>query len=89
MQDTYQPTSLSEACFVAHSLLDLKENMLYMFRLDISAAVQVCNSLQTLLHETVLGQPSGSLGEKERHGEEEEGESDLDDEWSLPGHLAW
>lgn len=60
-----------------------------MLCLCVAIGMQICNGLKTFLHESILGQPTRSLGEEERHEHENSREDDLNDEWSLPRHGLW
>lgn len=60
-----------------------------MLCFGIAIGVQICNGLETFLHESILRQPPGSLGEEERHEYENSREDDLDNEWPLPRHGVW
>ena len=85
----YHPTSFSELCLIDNRFLDLEVHLLDMRCVDITTRVEVRNCLEAFLHETILGQPSWSLGEKERHDDQDEGENDLDDKGALPRYVIW
>lgn len=82
--EAYHPPSLTKLGFVDDRLLDLEKNLLNMFGFGVAIGVQVCHSLETLLHEPVLRKPSRCLRQKKRHDNQEEGKEYLDDEWTLP-----
>lgn len=77
---TYQPTSLTKLSFVWDRFLDPKEDFLDMFGLGVAIGVQVCHSLETLLHKPVFREPSWCVRQEERHDDQDEGKYDLDDE---------
>ena len=60
-----------------------------MLHFRVAIGMQIRNRLETFLHESVLGQPSRSLGEEEGHEHQKCREDDLDDEGTLPRHGVW
>lgn len=62
--------------------------MLDVFCISVAVGMEIRNCLQTLLLETVLGEPARCFREEEGHGDQDERENDLDDEGTLPGQHA-
>lgn len=62
--------------------------MLNVAVVDIAVGVEIGEGLQTFFSEAVARKPTGSLGEEERHGEQDESDAHLHEVWTLPGDIA-